>query len=112
MHDIVLSAAHIRDWAIIVYCILGAVVFFFAAVLVAALLFAVLAVKGMVKDLVNDSVKPTLNSFKETAESIKGTADFMGDVAVTPIIRTYGVVSGVRRGIGVLTGITRRRRDS
>jgi hypothetical protein len=112
MLELLISRIAIRDWVVIVYCLLGIVVFFLAAIFVAVLIFAALAIRGLVRDLINESVKPTLNSIKGTAESIKGTTDFMGQKAASPIIRTYGMVTGVRRGLGVLSGLSRFRKGS
>jgi hypothetical protein len=108
MQELFISLGDARDWAIIIYSILGAVLCFFLIILVALLILGVRSVKGMIGDLVNESVKPTLNSIKGTAESIKGTTDFVGQNAVRPIIRTYGMASGVRRGLEVLSGLSKR----
>jgi hypothetical protein len=108
MPALFVSLSDARDWALIIYCIIGALLFFLGSVLVGALIWVVFAAKGMVKDLVNDSVKPALGSIKDTAESIKGTTDFVGQNAVRPIIRTYGMASGVRRGLEVLSGLSKR----
>jgi hypothetical protein len=56
--------------------------------------------------LIDDSVKPLLDSAKSTADNVKGTSTFVSQSAVTPIIKTYGVVAGVRRAAGVLSGLT------
>ncbi len=108
MTGLFVSLSDARDWALIVYCIIGALLFFLGMIFVGVLIWAALAAKGMVKDLVNDSVKPTLGSIKDTAESIRGTTDFVGQNAVRPIIRTYGMASGVRRGLEVLSGLSKR----
>jgi hypothetical protein len=110
MAELFISLADARDVAILVYSILGALLCFVLIIFVALLIRGVLGIKGMISDVVNESVKPTMNSIKETAESIKGTTDFIGEKAVSPVIKTYGMVSGVRRGLGVFTGLTKRMR--
>lgn len=110
MIQLLISRTDVRDWAIILYSLLGAFLFFVGILFVVVLVWAVLAIKGAVNDIMNDSVKPTLGSIRETAESIKGTTDFVGQRAVSPIIRTYGMVAGLRKGLGVLTGLSRGRR--
>src|SRR5262245_28974597 len=110
MLELLVSQHDLFEWSVIIYCLLGIFLFFLAIVFVAVLIWVVLTIKGLVTDVVNDSVKPTLKSIRESADSIKGTTDFMGDRAASPIIKTYGMVSGVRRGIGVFTGLTKRMR--
>ena len=104
------SLADIRDVFIIVYSLLGIIVLL---ALVGLLFLIYLAFRNLhrtVRELIDDSVKPTLGSIRETAENIKGTTEFVGQTAVSPIIRTYSMAAGVRRGLGVLTGLTRRNR--
>jgi hypothetical protein len=52
-----------------------------------------------------------LTSIKDTAETVKGTTEFVGQTAVSPITRTYGMVAGVRKGLGVLSGLSRRKQE-
>jgi hypothetical protein len=106
------SLADVRDVVVIIYGILGAMVFCAVLILVLALIYAVNALKRLVRDLVNDSVKPTLGSIKDSAENIKGTTEFVGQTAVSPIIRVYSTAAGVRRGLGVLSGLSRFRRGA
>src|SRR5581483_6598038 len=103
------SLADIRDVFVIIDSILAMVMFVVGIAVFVPLFIAVRAAHGAVKDLINESVKPTLSTVKETAETIKGTTEFVGQTTVNPIIRTYGVVAGVRRGLGVLSGISRLR---
>jgi hypothetical protein len=51
-------------------------------------------------------VKPLLGTAKQTADNVRGTTSYVSQAAVTPIVRTYGVVAGVRRAAGVLAGLT------
>lgn len=100
-----LSVEVIRDIVIIIYGILG-ILFLIVAIAVAAVLgFTVKGLIGQVRRLIDEDVKGTLQSVRGTAESVRGTADFVGQTAVTPIIKTYGFVSGIRKGIGVITGL-------
>lgn len=71
-------------------------------------------INGLIRDvkvIVNEDVRPLLGTTRETANNVTGTARFASDTVASPIIRVYGIVSGVRRGIGVFTGLTRRERD-
>jgi hypothetical protein len=101
-----LFVATFRDWVIIFMGIAVAAFFFVALIITVVLGLLMRAVLRKLSALMDDSVRPLLGSAKETADSVKGTASYVGDAAVTPIIRTYGVVAGVRRAAAVLTGLT------
>jgi hypothetical protein len=95
-----------RDWVIIIMGI--AVAAFFFVALVITILLGLLA-RGLLKkttSLIDDNVKPLLDSARHTADNARGTAAYMGEAAVTPVVRAYGVVAGVRRAASVLAGLT------
>ncbi len=104
-----LSLADYRDIVIIVYGIMGIVMFAILAVVAAALFFMLRGVLHTVSEMLDESVKPTLESVKSAAETVRGTTDFIGKTAVAPIVRTYGAFAGVRKGLGVLTALTGRK---
>ena len=94
-----------RDMAIIfmgfaffVFCVIGIV---FAVVL--GLLSRTVLTKSM--DIMDDNVKPMFESAKASVDNVKGTTTYVSQAAVTPIVRTYGVVAGVRRMASVLAGL-------
>lgn len=107
MNDIpLLWLTEFRDWVIIVMGI--AVAGFFAVGLVMMLVLGLL-VRSLLKKtsgVIDDGVKPLLETTKETVSSIKGTTSYVSEAAVQPIVRTYGVVAGVRRAVGVIAGLT------
>lgn len=116
MHDaaMLLFVQSFRDWVIIVSGILiGA--FFLVALLVTLVLGLLLRallqkvsslMDDSVRPLLDDNVKPLIGSVRDTAEHVKGTTSYVTRAAVTPIVRTYGVVAGVRRAVGVIAGFT------
>ncbi|MEX2246761.1 MAG: hypothetical protein WEC75_08745 [Dehalococcoidia bacterium] len=101
-----LFVATFRDWVIIFMGI--AVAAFFVVALVITLVLGLLlrSLLRKVTVLLDENMKPLLDSMKETTDQVKGTASYVSKAAVTPIVRTYGVVAGVRRAAGVLTGLT------
>ena len=105
-----LSIAHVRDWIIVIYGVLGIVFLGLSIVLVIFVFFTFKGLKNAVRDLLQETIKPTLDSVRDTAKSVRGTTDFLGQTAVRPIIRTYGFLAGVKRGASVLAGIAGRRR--
>ena len=95
-----------RDWVIIFMGI--AVAVFFAVGLVFLIVLGLLS-RALIKKsigLIDENVKPTLTSVKASADNVKGTTQFVSESAVKPIVRTYGVVAGVRRFAGVVSGLT------
>ena len=92
------SLADIRDGFIIVYGVLGIIFFLIATI-------------ATVNDLLNDSVRPTVSSVRDAAETFRGTTEFVGKTTVTPIVRTYGAFAGVRKGLGVLSGLKKKTDD-
>jgi hypothetical protein len=105
-----LFVTEFRDIVIIVWGVLSILLL---AALMLAVVTLVISVKRLiseVNDLLNTEVRPVLASARETADNVTGTTRFVGDKVVTPIIRIMGIVSGLRRGIAVFTGLTGRGR--
>jgi hypothetical protein len=40
--------------------------------------------------------------------NVRGTVTFISDTTVSPIIRVYGLFSGIKRGLGALAGLGQR----
>ncbi len=99
----------IRDVFIIIYGALGIIFFFVGIIILIALYFTVRGLLKAVTDMLDESVKPTLASVKDVADTVRGTADVVGRNAVQPIAKTYGMFAGVRRGFGVLSGLGGRK---
>ncbi len=106
-----LFVATFRDWVIIFMGI--AVAAFFVVALIITLVLGLLARTLLKKTsaLLDESVKPLLNTARKTADTVKGTTTYVSGAAVTPIVRAYGVAAGVRRAAGVLAGLTGARND-
>ena len=97
-----------RDIIIIIYGVLGIVLFL---VLIAVAIGVWLAMRSLVRsvrELLTDPLRPTLDDVRETMHNVRGTSEFIADRAVHPVIRTVAAVRGVRRGLGVVTGLRRR----
>jgi hypothetical protein len=92
-----------------VIIVMGAAVAAFFAVGLVMMLVLGLLTRSLLKktsSILDEGVKPLLETAKDTASSVKGTASYVSDAAVQPIVRTYGVVAGVRRAAGVIAGLT------
>jgi hypothetical protein len=100
-----LFVATFRDWVIIFMGI--AVAAFFVVALIATIVLGLLARLLLKKSIsvLDENVKPLLGTATETAARARGTVTYVTGAAVTPIVRTYGVVAGVRRAAGVIAGL-------
>ena len=101
----------LRDVTIISFCIAGTVLFLIAIVFTVVIGWATKSTVSKVKGVVSDSVQPTLESVRETTETVRGTVAFVSDHAVTPVVRTYGIIAGARRFIMVVSRFRRRSGD-
>ena len=98
----------IRDIIIIIYGVLGILFLLIATVVVAMVGFTVKNLINNVRGMLDDTVKPAVNSIKDTAETVRGTTEFVGQSAVSPIVKAYGTVAGVRKGMSVFAGLKRK----
>jgi len=95
------------QWRDIVLILLG-IFWILSGILMVALLVAMLFVVFLVRRILKENAAPALDSLKDTLDSVRGTAEFAGESIVSPIIRVYSVVSGVRTGIGAITHLPGR----
>ncbi len=99
------TLAEVRDVVVIIYGVMGVILMLALAIAAFGMWFAVRALTRQLRSLLDDPVRPTLEEVRRTAENVRGTSEFVSDTAVHPIIRAVAVGRGVRRGIGVVTGI-------
>ena len=101
-----LFVATFSDWVIIFMGIAVAAFFFVALIVTIVLGFLARVLMTKSISVLDEGVKPLLSNANETVTHVKGTATYVTQSAVTPIVRTYGVVAGVRRAASVLAGLT------
>ena len=92
----------VRDVTIIAFTIAGTVLFLVAIIVTVVVGLTATGAFQAARRLIDEGVKPMVSN-------VRGTATFISDTAVSPIIRTYGIFAGVRRGAGVLSGLAQRR---
>ena len=94
------------QWSIIFLAIVTMTFFIIASAfaVILGLLSRTLLKKTIV--VVDENVRPTLDSVKSTAVSVKGTTEYVSESAVKPVVRVYGVIAGVRRFASVIAGLT------
>ena len=107
---VLVSVADLRDWVVVIYGIIGIICFFVTIVVMVVIGFSVKGLIRSVRGLLDDSVKPTLTSIRDAADTVRGTTEFMGDTAVRPIVKAYGAFAGIKKGLGMLRSLGRGKR--
>ena len=92
--------ASVRDIAIIVLAIESIVVGVLLAILT-------VQVSRLVK-MLREEIKPMLEATQETVGTVRGTSTFLSETVVSPVVRIISTVTGLRRGLGVLSGMRHR----
>lgn len=85
-----------RDIAIIVLALESIVIGVLLAVLV-------IQVIRLVK-LLREEVLPILNSTQETVSTVRGTASFVSDHVVQPVVKVSSYAAGARQAVSTLLG--------
>jgi len=85
-----------RDIAIIVLALESIII----GVLLAILVIQVMKLVRMLRE----EVMPILKSTQDTVSTVRGTADFMSDRLVQPVVKASSLAAGARQAIGVLFG--------
>jgi phage tail tape-measure protein len=98
------SLQDVRDVCIIAFTIAGTLLFLIAIIVTVVVGLSANAAFQAARKLLREGVTPMV-------DNVRGTVTFISDTAVSPIIRAYGFYAGVRRGMGVLGGLTQRGGD-
>ena len=64
------------------------------------LLLVLILLTMTIRRILNDNAVPALDSLKDSLDNVRSTTETVGQSVVSPIFRVYGVVSGVRSGLG------------
>ena len=96
------TLADLRDVVIVVWGIISGLFFLIGIIVMAVVGFSVKGLLNKVNSLLDENVKPTLGSVKEAADTVRGTTEFVSKTAITPVVKTYGAMAGIKRGLGVL----------
>jgi hypothetical protein len=99
-----------RDVIIIIWGLISILAFLLFIIFLLVLWRGIRRLTGDVQAVVREDIRPMLATTRESATNVAGTARFVGDTVVTPIIRLYGIIAGIRRWVAVFTGLRRRGR--
>ncbi len=84
-----------RDLAIVLLAIESLVI----GILLIILIIQVVSLTRMLQD----EIKPILNSADETVRTVRGTTTFVSDTFVTPMVRISSFAAGVTQALRILT---------
>ncbi len=98
-----------RDFFVMCFTVAGTVLFIVGILFTSILGVLSASTVNRTRRLLKDKVGPTLDSVKETSESVRGTVAFIGDHAVTPVVKVYAAAAGARRFVAVIARFTRNR---
>ncbi len=82
-----------------VVIVLFAFFWFFAGILLCVLMVVLIFLALQVRALLKNNVTPAVDSLRDSLDSVRGTAEFAGETVVSPLIRVYSIVRGVRSGV-------------
>ncbi len=104
-----MSLEQFRDIVVIVYGVVGVLLFLILVIAAIGLLITTRALTRAVRAFLADPVKPTIEELRATIQNVRGTTEFMADTAVHPLVRFVAIGRGIRRGFAVAAGLRRRR---
>ena len=105
-----ISLEELRDIVIVVYGVIGVLLLVVLIIAVLGLWIAVRVLTRAFAELLDDPIRPTLHEFHATVRNVRGTSEFIADSTVHPLIRILAVGRGIRRGVGMVARLARRRR--
>lgn len=99
-----------RDIVIIIWGVLSILALGTVILIAVVIGFSVKSLIDTMNDLVKTGVRPVIDSTQQTVTNVTGTTQFLGDTVVSPVIRVFSFIAGLRRGIAVFTGLSSRLR--
>jgi vacuolar-type H+-ATPase subunit I/STV1 len=99
-----------RDVVVIVYGVMGILLFTVLIAVAAALFFVIRGLSRAAQDLLDEPIRPTLEEVRETARNARAASEFYADHAVNPLIKTVAAVRSVRRGFSSIVRLAGRGR--
>ncbi|MHB1131944.1 MAG: hypothetical protein ACYC4L_06090 [Chloroflexota bacterium] len=84
------------------------ILLFFETLIVIGLLVALLLQVLQLVRLLRGEVAPILDSVRRTSNTVKGTAEFVSDSTVLPLIRVASATAAASRFVRAFLGLARR----
>ena len=96
---LVQNPAQAETWRDVVIIFLGA-----ESILLGLALILLMIQLARLTALLQDEVRPMLQSTNETLDTLRGTTRFLSDNLVSPVIRANGAAAAVRRVLDLVRG--------
>jgi uncharacterized membrane protein YqjE len=104
------ETAIIKDISIIVLALESIVVLLLLGVVVGMVWWLIQTLEKKITPIL-DTTNETVSNVSETVNTVRGTATFVSDTVVSPVIKVVSYASGVKRAIKTLTKWRSMRRD-
>jgi predicted PurR-regulated permease PerM len=92
----------LRDISVIILALESIVMLLLLIVVIGMLWWLIQTLEKKITPIL-DTTKETVNNVSETVNTVRGTATFMSDTVVLPVIKAASYASGVKRAIQTLT---------
>ena len=102
--------AIIRDISVIILALESIVVLLLLGVVIGMIWWLIQTLERKITPIL-DTTNETVSSVSETVNTMRGTATFVSDTVVSPIIKVVSYASGVKSAIQTLTKWRSRRSD-
>ena len=96
------ATAVISDISVIVLALESIVVLLLLGVVVGMVWWLIQTLEKKITPIL-DTTNETVSNVSETVNTVRGTATFMSDTVVSPVIKVVSYASGVKRAIKTLT---------
>ncbi len=104
------ATAIIRDISVIILALESIVVLLLLGVVIGMLWWLIQTLEKKITPIL-DATNETVNNVSETVNTVLGTATFVSDTVVSPVIKVVSYASGVKRTIQTLTKWRNMRSD-
>lgn len=92
----------LRDISVIILALESIVMLLLLSVVIGMLWWLIQTLEKKITPIL-DTTQETVNNVSETVNTVRGTATFMSDTVVSPVIKVVSYASGVKRAIQTLT---------
>ena len=103
-----MSLETLRDLVIVVYGIMGILLFLVLIAVAVVLLLGVRRLMRVSREVIEDPIRPALADLRESAHNVKGASEFWADNAVSPLIKVMAAGRGVKRGVSSFSRVAKR----
>jgi hypothetical protein len=103
-----MSLETLRDLVIVVYGIMGILLFLVLIAVAVVLLLGVRRLMRVSQDVIEDPIRPALADLRESASSVRAASEFWADNAVSPLVKVMAAGRGVKRGVSSFSRVAKR----